>query len=231
MPMLSRATLIPVLLLWAASALPQEAPAPKTAEPRLFGFPVAVAQGRRLIAFEFPVAGSKYHITRTGLGNRSRGAAPPQSFNLHLSRGDLIRTLYYAEYQGDALLLIEVSNGAYGAGFLVRIGGALPDIRWKQALPGFNVGRGLIEGDFAYVTAMRFVAKVNLRSGSYAWRHEDQEHPGAFDAFDAPRLEGSAVLFPAHPAAGGRASTVTVDKRTGRILSPRSFAQSEKETH
>lgn len=232
MPMLSRATLIPVLLLWAASALTQpQASPPAPAEPRLFELPVAVAQGRRLIAFEFPVAGSKYHITRTGLGNRSRGAAPPQSFNLHLSRGDLIRTLYHAEYQGDALLLIEVSNGAYGAGFLVRIGGALPDIKWKQALPGFNVGRGLIEGDFAYVTAMRFVARVDLRTGSYVWRHEDQEHPGAFDAFDAPRLEGSAVLFPAHSAAGGRASTVTVDKRTGRILSPRSFAQSEKQTH
>ena len=230
MPMLSRATLIPVLLLWAASALPQEAPAPKTAEPRLFEFPVAVAQGRRLIAFEFPVAGSRYHITRTGLGNRSRGAAPAQNFNLHLSRGDLIRTLYYAEYQGDALLLIEVSNGAYGAGFLVRIGGAIPDIKWKQAIPGINLGKGLLEGDFAYVTAMRFVAKLNLRSGGYAWQHEDLARGGSFDAFDAPRLAGNTVLFPTRSPAGERALTVTADKQSGRILSPAS-ARSDKKTH
>lgn len=228
--MLSRATLIPMALLWAASGLAQpQAPASKPAELRLFGLPVAVAQGRRLIAFEFPVAESKYHITRAGLGTRSRGASPPQAFNLHLSRGDLIRALYYAEYQGDALLLVEVSNGAYGAGFLVRIGGAVPDIQWKQALPGFNVGRGLIEEDFAYVTAMRFVGKVNLRTGSYLWRHEDLARGGAFDAFDAPRLEGNTVLFPTRPPAGGRALTVTVEKQTGRILSP-SSAQSAKET-
>jgi hypothetical protein len=229
-PMRLRVTLIPVLLLWAASALPQEAPAPKRAEPRLFEFPVAVAQGRRLIAFEFPAGGFQYHVTRTGLGKRSRDAAPAESFNLHLSRGDLIRTLYYAEYQGDALLLLEVSNGAYGAGFLVRIGGAHPDIKWKQALPGFNVGRGLIEGDFAYVTAMRFVAKVDLRSGSYAWQHEDQEHQGAYEAFDAPRLEGSSVLFPTHRAAGAHADAVTVEKQSGRVLSPRSFARSESKS-
>ena len=230
--MLCRRTLLPMALLCAGVALAQQEPAaPKPAEPRLFELPVAVAQGRRLIAFEFPAAGYKYHIVRNGLGSRSDGAAPAQSFNLHLSQGDFIRALYYAEYQGDALLLLEVSNGAYGAGFLVRIGGAIPDIKWKQALPGFNVGKGLIEGDFAYVTARRFVAKVNLRSGSYAWRHEDQERQGAFDAFDAPRLEGSTVLFPAHRAAAGRATTVTVDKQTGRVLSPRSFAQSEKESH
>ena len=225
--MLSRLTLIPLALLFAAFGLAQqEQPASKPAEPRLFELPAAVAQGRRVTAFEFPVAGYQYRIARAGLGSRSDG----HTFNLHLSKGDFIQALYYAEYQGDALLLIEVSNGAYGAGFIVRVGGAIPDIKWKQAIPAFNVGKGLIEGDFAYVSAMRFVAKVNLRSGSYAWRHGDLEHGGAFDAFDAPRLAGNSVLFPATRPAGGRAMTVTVDKRTGRILSPASFGQSEKET-
>jgi hypothetical protein len=219
MPMLSRLTFIAMALLCTATGLAQpQASVPKPAEPRLFEFPVAVAQARRVVAFEFPVAGSKYHIARNGLGNRSEGSSPPQAFNLHLSKGDYIRALYYAEYQGDAILLIEVSNGAYGAGFIVRVGGAVPDIKWKQAIPAINVGRGLVEGDFAYVTAMRFVAKVNLRSGSYAWRHQDLERGAAFDAFDAPGLDGSRVWFPARGR--GRKTAVTADKRTGRILSP-----------
>ena len=226
--MLSRSMLIPMALLCAASTLAQQEPsAPKPAEPRLFELPVAVAQGRRVVAYEFPAAGYKYHIARNGMGSRSDGAAPAQSFNLHLSKGDFIRALYHAEYQGDALLLIEVSNGAYGAGFLVRIGGAVPDIKWKQAIPGFNVGKGLIEGDFAYVTARRFVAKVNLRSGSYAWRHGDLEHEGAFDAFGAPSLDANTVRFPSRRPAGG-ASAVTVEKQSGRILSPAFRARSEK---
>jgi hypothetical protein len=212
--MLFRLTLIPIALFCAASTLAQQEPsAPKPAEPRLFEMPTAVVQARRVIAFEFPVAGYKYHIARNGQGSRSGGGSPEQSFSLHLSKGDFIRALYSAEYQGDALLLIEVSNGAYGAGFMVRIGGAVPDIKWKQAIPGINVGKGLIEGDFAYITAMRFVAKVNLKSGSYAWRHEDLERG---NAFDAPALAGNKVLFPSKQPV----MTVTADKQTGRILSP-----------
>lgn len=216
--MLSRMTLLLMALLCPAASLAQQEPsASKPAEPRLFEMPVAVAQALRVIAFEFPAAGYKYHIARTGLGSRSGGGTPEQSFNLHLSKGDFIRALYSAEYQGDALLLIEVSNGAYGAGFILRVGGAVPDIKWKQAIPGINVGKGLLEGDFAYVTAMRFVAKVNLKSGTYAWRHQDLARGGAFDVFDAPRLDGNTVLFPARRPS---AMTVTVDKQTGRILSP-----------
>lgn len=80
------------------------------------------------------------------------------------------------------------------------------------------------------MTALRFVGKVNLRSGSYAWRHGDLQHEGAFDAFDAPRVDGDAVVFPARRPSGARAMAVTVDKQTGRILSPSFFVQPEKET-
>ena len=220
MPMLSRPTLIVMAFLCAATALAQpQTSAPKPPEPRLFELPVAVAQARRVIAFEFPVAGSKYHIARTGLGNRTDGDSPAKDFNLHLSKGDFIRALYYAEYQGDAILLLEVSNGAYGAGFIVRVGGAVPDIKWKQAIPAINVGRGLVEGDFAYVTAMRFVGKLSLRSGSYAWRHQDLEQGAAFEAFDAPALEGNTVVFPTRRPSGGH-KALRADKGTGRILLP-----------
>lgn len=217
--MLFRATLIVMALLCAAPGLAQqEASGSKPTEPRLFEFPMAVAQGRRVIAFEFPVAGFKYHVARNGLGNRTDGDSPARPFNLHLSKGDYIRALYYAEYQGDALLLIEVSNGAYGAGFLLRVGGSLPDIKWKQAIPGINVGRGLLDDDFAYITAKGFVAKVDLRSGSYAWRHEDLENGSTFQAFDPPGLDGNKVLFPSRGQ--GRKAALAVNKQTGRILSP-----------
>ena len=217
--MLFRATLIAMAVLCAAPGwAAQDAAPPKPAEPRLFEFPVAVAEGRRVIAFEFSIANFKYHVARNGLGNRTDGDSPARSFNLHLSKGDYIRALYYAEYQSDALLLIEVSNGAYGAGFILRVGGALPDIKWKQAIPGINVGRGLLDDDFAYITAKGFVAKVDLRSGGYAWRHDDLEGGSAFDAFDPPGLDGSKVLFPSR-GRGGKAA-LAVNKQTGRILSP-----------
>ena len=217
--MLLRLTLIAMAVLSAAPGrAAQDATPPKPVETRLFEFPVAVAQGRRVIAFEFPIASFKYHVARNGLGNRTDGDSPARPFNLHLSKGDYIRALYYAEYHGDALLLIEVSNGAYGAGFILRVGGALPDIKWKQAIPGINVGRGLLDDDFAYITAKGFVAKVDLRSGGYAWRHDDVESGSAFDAFDPPGLDGSKVLFPSRGR--GSKAALSVNKQTGRILSP-----------
>ena len=217
--MLLRVTLLATALLCAATGAAQsQASASKPAEPRLFDLPVAVVEARRVIAFEFQVAGAKYHIARNGLGNRTDGDSPARPFNLHLSKGDYIRALYFAEYQGDALLLIEVSNGAYGAGFILRVGGAQPDIKWKQAIPGINVGRGLLDDAFAYITARGFVAKVDLRSGGYAWRHEDLENGSTFEAFDPPGLDGNKVLFPSRGP--GRKAALAVNKQTGRILSP-----------
>ena len=230
--MLSGVTLIPMTFLLAASGLAQqEPPTPKAAEPRWFEAPAAVYQARRVTAYEFSAAGYKYRIERTGLGARSGGKSPAQSFDLHLSKGDVIQVLYYAEYEGDALLLFGATNGVYGAGFVTRIGGAVPGIKWKQFIPAVNIGRGTIEGDFAYVSARNFIAKVNLRQGSYAWRHGGLGRGGAFLAFDPPEPDGERVVFREVRLPNRSARSIEVEKTSGRILSPAFLAQAEQETH
>ena len=229
--MLARVTLIPMALLFAVSGLAQqEHPASKPAEPRWFEVPAALYQARRVAAYELSVAGYKYRIERSGLGSRSDGKSPAQTFNLHLSKGDSIQALYYAEYEGDVLLLFSVTNGVYGAGFVARVGGAAPGLKWKQFIPSVNVGRGTIEGDFAYVSARNFIAKVNLRQGSYVWRHGNLSRGGAFLGFDPPAPDGDRVVFREVRLPNRPARSIEVEKNSGRILSPSFLAQADKET-
>ncbi|MGH9492603.1 MAG: hypothetical protein ACRD2K_03800 [Terriglobales bacterium] len=216
-------------LLAASGLAQQEPPATKVAEPRWFEVPTAVYQARRVTAYEFSAAGYKYRIERTGLGTRSDGKSPAQSFDLHLSKGDVIQVFYYAEYAGDALLLFGATNGVYGAGFVTRIGGALPGIKWKQFIPAVNVGRGTIEGDVAYVSARNFIAKVNLRQGSYAWRHGGLGRGGVFLAFDPPQPDGERVVFREVRLLNRSPRSIEVEKASGRILSPAFLAQADPE--
>jgi hypothetical protein len=212
------------MVLLAAGLAQAPAISAQAAEVRWFQPPAAVTQGRRVTAYEFSAGGSQYRVERTGRGTRSGGKGP-QPFDLHLSKGDSIQVLYYAEYEGDALLLFGVTNGTYGAGFIVRIGGTVPDIKWKQFIPGVNIGRGTIEGDFAYLSARNFIAKLNLRQGSWAWRHGGLGRQGAFLAFDPPQPEGERVRFPEVRLANRAPRTIEVEKTSGRILSPAYLVQ------
>lgn len=218
-------------LLCAASGLAQQEPsASKPVEARWFEVPAPVYQARRVTAYELSAAGYKYRIERTGLGSRSGGAPSEQRFNLHLSKGDSIQALYYAEYRGDLLLLFGVTNGVYGAGFVARVGGATPGLKWKQFIPAVNVGRGTMEGDFAYVSARNFIAKVDLRQGSYVWRHGGLSRTGPFLAFEPPAPEGDRVTFREVQLPNRPARSIEVEKASGRILSPAVLAQADQET-
>ena len=148
-------------------------------------------------SFEFSTSGYKYRISSSGRGRRTGSRITPRSFNLRLDKGDSPeRAIYHAEYQGDVLLLCEVSDGDGGAGFITRLGGRTLRMKWKRWIPAFNSGQGLIEDNFAYVTAHGFVGKVNLKPGAFVWKHDNLFRDGdTFNVFELPRIEGEAVLF------------------------------------
>ena len=178
-----------ILILWLASpTLAQTSQAFSTA--KSFPEPPDTA------SFEFSSGGYQYRVSGNGKGHRSGNNK--RSFSLRVAPNDyLTRELYYAEYEGDLLLIAEVSNGDYGMGFIARLDGATLRMKWKRVIPGFNVGQGLLDGAFAYVTGIGFVGKVNLKSGAYAWWHTDlygQANSG-FNIFALPEVEGNVVIF------------------------------------
>lgn len=170
--------------------------------------------------FEFSVSGYKYKLLSNGRGERTGAGHVARKFNLRLRKGDsLDHHFYHAEYKGDLLLICEVSDGNYGAGFITRLDGQTLRIKWKQQIPGFNVGPGLLEGDHAYLTAIGFIGKVNLRAGAVAWKHENLYQNDRFNFFELPKVEGDAVLFKEVVIRSEPARTIKVQKQTGKIIS------------
>jgi hypothetical protein len=172
--------------------------------------------------FEFATANYSYSISNSGRGVRNGGVAPTRSFNLRLDRGDrLTHVVYYAEYRGDLLLICEATDDLYGAGFIVRVDGRTLKMKWKRALTGFNVGPGLVDGKYAYVTAMGFVGKVDLETGVYVWRHRDlyERSKHAFSIFVLPEVQGSLVIFKEAPDhLRKKVAIIKIERVSGRIV-------------
>ena len=175
--------------------------------------------------FEFSASGHNYKILRNGRGKRTGGEVAARPFNLRLTKDDyLSRVIYYAEYQGDLLLTCEISDGESGAGFITRLDGRTLRMKWKRWIYGFNVGQGLIEDRYAYITAIGFLGKVDLRSGAYVWRHRNLYQVGensddAFNSFELPEIKGDTVLFTeAEIHYRTKVATVQVNKLNGKVI-------------
>jgi hypothetical protein len=217
----NKATILLIILLLASSSVGQQSADSPSQRQRVRTFTEVKGQPEHLpSSFEFSMSGYKYRILSTGRGRRTGGEITPRSLNLRLKEGDsLDRNVYYAEHEGDVLLICEVSDGEGGAGFITKLNGKTLRIKWKRWIPAFNIGQGLIEGDHAYLTAIGFVAKVNLKSGAFAWKHGNLYRDNDFNSFELPRVESETVSFKEVVIYDEPAKTVKVQKRSGKIVS------------
>jgi len=171
-------------------------------------------------SFSFSTSNYRYKISNEGQGRRSRENLATQTFKLRLGTGgNIIERVYYAEFQDDILLICEDTDGEGSAGFITRLNQRTLKAKWWRAIPTFNIGQGLIEGKFAYVTALGFVGKISLNTGAYVWRYGDLYRDGAFNSFEIPEIEGEVVVFTEKPVNGNQAATsIRIQKLSGRIL-------------
>ena len=172
-------------------------------------------------AFEFEMNGFAYHVNANGNGRRVKGRRV-RGFNLRLDSGEAVANLLYSEFEGDLLLLLHTDIAGVGLGFVTRL--EQPSMRglWRQRVPAEDVGHPLRDGHSLYVTGEGFVGKLDLRTGEYAWLHDDLEvERGAgsnpLHTFDEPELDGDAVLFRERPVYNPR-RTLVVDRKSGKIL-------------
>lgn len=170
-------------------------------------------------AFEFELSGFRYRVARNGAGRRTKDEEV-RLFNLQLEGSDWIERVYFSEYDGNVLLVCGVRDAETGAGFAARL--EQPSMRalWKAELPAFNVGQPLRDGAHLYLTGIGFVAKLDLRTGRFVWRHRrlhGRAGEGTFNAFAPPEVSGDAVVF-REQAEGRPPKAVRVNRKTGKIL-------------
>lgn len=172
--------------------------------------------------FEFTSNGYKFKISESGRGQRSASDSLSTKFTLRLEKDEILEgSVYFAEFQKDILLIGESYLNDGQSGFLARLDGRTLRLKWKRHIPAFNVGPGLIDGNYAFVTALGFVGKVDLRNGSYAWSHDDLygQHSSAFNSFERPSIVGAKVVFTESELYLRKTRAfLEVDIRTGKIL-------------
>ena len=187
-------------------------------------FSSAKGAGKNQASYEFErwnfsIGKNQYEIDKNGLGRRINFAGILTKFRLLKADDEsLHRVIYFSPYKNDLLLLSEIDYQGYGAGFIVRLDGKTLKTKWRREIPGFNIAQGLIEKKWAYLAAIGFIAKIDLETGKYLWKHDDlyrkYEESGAFNIFETPKSVNSLVLFKEE----GENNQIEVNKMSGKII-------------
>jgi hypothetical protein len=184
--------------------------------------------------FTFSLGDDRYIILSDGKGKRTRLGSDTEEFEVDSDEG-VIERIYYFKHNDDLFLTLGLSDVESGWGSVMRLDGKTLKPKWSTRLPGFNVGQGLVEDEFLYVTTIGFVAKLDMVSGKYIWKHDGLYKPGIissagfhgpgfFNDFEQPKLEGDVVIFSEskpyteHKETARPAVTLRFDKITGKRL-------------
>jgi len=162
----------------------------------------------------------RYKVTGDGQGVGRIASSDSVIFKVPLDTGFYIQRMYYKEFDGDLILIYEVSDNEMGAGKVVRLARNTLRMKWQQHIPAFSIGQGLVEGNMVYITAIGFVAKRDLSLGSFVWKHDDLYKDFHFNYFELPRIESDTVFFKEIPQSEDISTkTIKAQKNTGEILS------------
>jgi hypothetical protein len=151
------------------------------------------------------------------------GTVDGKSLQVPLNSTRLTGKLHFATYDGELLLLVEETDEESGAGKLVRFASKTLKPKWSCDIPNINVGPGLVEGKFAYLSARATAMKVDLESGKWEWRKNnlnriDESTAIRFNAFGVPTVNGQSVTFPELSNDGSPSGSITLNKANGELI-------------
>ena len=116
--------------------------------------------GKQRAFFMFSTSAGKYTIRHDGLGevaSRRIGTL----FHLKLGMTGRVEQVYFYEYQGDLMLLYEVSDGRNGLAYATRLNQETRKRVWLTPIERADVGPCSIENDAAYCG----LSTIDLKTG------------------------------------------------------------------
>ena len=174
--------------------------------------------------WNFHLGNKKYEIKKNGKGTENNGKNRTANFRIKLERGEeLERIVYFSQYQGDIILICESVLGDGSGGLMARLNGSSLRTKWQSSIPAFNIAKGLIENNSAYLAAIGFIGKINLETGKFIWKQDDlylkYDESGAFNVFLTPRINRNLVIFKEADVLGrGFDHQIHVNKTSGKIV-------------
>jgi hypothetical protein len=126
-----------------------------------------------------------------------------------------IRKLYFQPMGDDFIVFYEYSDTEGGGSMVKRISAKQNKIIWETPIYAFNMANPALVGDYAYLSTMGFIGKLNMIDGKYAWKFEELNKK--YGSFNEPKfLKDSSVLFTRKiPII---VDSIIVDDRNGKIL-------------
>ena len=174
-------------------------------------------------SYVFKLSGNNYRIKSSGQGKRASRKGIT-NFRLKLERDEGLESrIYFTQYKDDLILVCETSIGDGGRGFITRLNGKTLKTKWQRHIPAFNIAKGIIENNSAYLAAIGFVAKINLDTGKYLWEHEDfyrkYKEEGAFNIFETPKIKGNIITFTENQDMYKRPpNIIKFNKNSGKVI-------------
>jgi hypothetical protein len=169
--------------------------------------------------FEFSSSGNKYKIKANGSGVRGSGNLKSTKFNLKIASSDFIESLSFLDFEDNILMIASITDNEGSGGSVYSLKKNNSQIKWVTNIPGFNIGDVTIEDNYAYITAIGFVSKLDLRSGKYIWKHPNlYQKNHAFGSFDRPEIQGKTVIFRGISTDGAAPKNIVIDKMSGKII-------------
>ncbi len=169
--------------------------------------------------FQFSSSGNKYKIKADGSGMRGSGNLKPTKFNLKIASGDFIESLSFLDFEDNILILASITDNEGSGGSVYSLKKANSQVQWVANIPGFNIGYVAIEDNYAYITAIGFISKLDLRSGKYIWKHTNlYQKDRAFGIFDRPEVQSKTVIFRGISNDGTAPKNIVIDKISGKII-------------
>jgi len=131
---------------------------------------------------------------------------------------DVIIEKAFLHLNGDILLIFYTETDHEGAtSRFEKINLASRQRILKAEIQGFNLGLPYIIDNFAYVTTIGVVGKLNLNNGQYIYQYFDlyDDKKYSFNSFDTIVFKDSLTFFLSENRNGKRIDSLIVNEKTG----------------
>lgn len=130
-------------------------------------------------------------------------------------------------HSDDILVVLETDFAGDGQGFICRVQNNLAAIRWCQNVPSFNL-RASISNDSIWIGGNGFVARLNLKSGKYHWKHRGlynycADGEDSFNVVWPASESGTAIIFDSKGSNDRNERQLVVEKSAGKIISAKNI--------
>jgi hypothetical protein len=137
---------------------------------------------------------------------------------IQLIADEVIEKAYLHKFNDTLFIFYTETDYEGSTSRLVKINLETKQTVWSAEILGFNLGIPYIIDNFAYVTAIGFVGKINLTTGKYQYEFDSLYSNGAFNSFDSIIFQNDKVYFISKQFQKTIADTIIVNEKTKQLF-------------